>query len=195
MLPKVVLVEHFLLQVILIGPIGHRLRELLPDDITTPTFANDKDQDEIHMILEYSVETQWGDVKANCANRIIFSHDISNSKMTALTSVPNAVAQFSPDLVILSGAHLLGGLEKAVWKQRLNAIAEELDTTLHSIPVHWELGTIGNMEFFRQLSQVLFPRINSLGLNEQELLSVAKSCNAPFDFDRVPQKPGIDLGV
>lgn len=176
----------------MIGPLGQGLKKLLPDNIITPTYTSDSDRDEIHMILEYSTGTQWGQTRANCANRIIFSHDIHNSKMIALESMQDVFHQYAPDLVVLSGAHLLGGQKKAIWKQRLNAIAGVLDTTLNSVPVHWELGTIGNLEFFQQLAHDLFPRVNSLGLNEQELLSVAKSSNAPFDFHSVPQKPGIE---
>lgn len=176
---------------VLVGSIGHRLKKLLPPHIITPTYTAHGAGDEVHMILEYSDGSQWGQVRANCANRVIFSHDISNSNMSALESVEKIAQQFAPDLVVLSGAHLLGGQKTAVWKQRLNVIDNLLDT-FSFIPVHWELGTIGNLDFFQELAHNLFPRINSLGLNEQELLSVAKSANAPFDFQSVPQKPGIE---
>lgn len=176
---------------VLVGPIGTRLKSLLPDDVITPTHTIESN-DEVHIILEYSAGSQWGEVRSSCANRIIISHDVSNSNMVALEFVRDTVQQFTPDLVVLSGAHLLEGLDKKVWKQHLNTIGELLDYTLDSIPVHWELATIGNLEFFHELANILFPRVNSLGLNEQELLSVAKSCNAPFDFNDVPQKPGID---
>lgn len=139
------------------------------------------------MILEYSAGVQCGEVKSSCANRVIFSHDISNSKMTALESIEDAVNQYKPNLAILSGAHLLGGEQQTVWKQRLNDTATVLETILHSVPVHWELATIGNLQFFQQLAKDLFPRIDSLGLNEQELLSIAKSSNAPFDIARKPK--------
>lgn len=175
----------------LVGPIGDRLEKLLHGDIVKPSYLGTS-EDEVHMILEYSAGTQWGHVKSSCANRIIFSHDISNSKMAALELVPDAVQQFLPDLVVLSGAHLLGGQKKEVWKQRLIDTSVILETALRSVPVHWELATIGNLHFFRQLAHILFPKIESLGLNEQELLSVAKSSNAPFDFEGIPVKPGIE---
>ena len=145
------------------------------------------------MILEYSAGNQWGEVKSFCANRVIFSHDISNSNMVALEQVEESVAKFMPDLAILSGAHLLGDQTQEVWEQRLNHTATILEIVLRSIPVHWELATIGNLNFFQHLADSLFPRIQSLGLNEQELLSVAKSCGAPFDFENIPQKPDIEL--
>lgn len=173
----------------LVGPVGSTLRNLLHPGILTPTYGG---QDEIHMILEYPAGAQWGHVQSTCANRVIFSHDISNSKMTALEDVEAVVRQYGPDLVVMSGAHLLGGQPQKVWLKRLEDIRVLLEKTLNKVPVHWELATIGNMEFFQKLADTLFRRIDSLGLNEQELLSVAKSCNAPFDFASIPQKPEIE---
>lgn len=177
----------------LVGPLGNQLRNLLHKEILMPNFLKKHaGKDEIHMILEYSSGIRWGSVKSSCANRVIFSHDVSNSKMAALEYVGDSVNQFKPDLAVLSGAHLLGGQQQDIWMQRLNDTATILETVLYSIPVHWELATVGNLYFFQQLANNLFPRIESLGLNEQELLSVVKSSNAPFDFNSIPQKPGIE---
>lgn len=180
------------MQVMLVGPLGNQLRKLLHKDILIPDFLSPSSKDEIHVILEYSSGIQWGEVKSFCANRVIFSHDVSNSNMVALDYVEDSVNEFKPDLAILSGAHLLGDQGQEVWKQRLNDTAMILEIVLNSVPVHWELATIGNLHFFQQLAESLFPRIESLGLNEQELLSVAKSSSAPFDFNSIPQKPGIE---
>ena len=179
------------LQVMLIGPIGPKLRSLLDDRIATPTFTTDS-QDEIHMILEYAKGQRWGEVTAPCANRVIFSHDVSNAKLVALESFQESLEQFRPELIVLSGAHLLDGQPKTFWEKRLADIAKLLDSIPSSIPVHWELATVGDLHYFYHLSQTLFPRIDSLGLNEQELLSAAKSANADFDFDSVPKKPGVE---
>ena len=162
------------------------------DGITTPTFASNSSKEEVHVILEYSSAAEWGQIKSSCANRVIFSHDVSNSRMVALDSLHGVVHIFSPDLVVLSGAHLLEGQGQEFWEQRLNDIIDVLETTLRSVPVHWELATVGNLSFCSQLVHSLFTRIESLGLNEQELLSVAKAVDAPFDFDIIPQKPGIE---
>ena len=173
------------------GPIGPKLRSLLDERIVTPTFTRDS-QDEIHMILEYAKGQRWGEVTAPCANRVIFSHDISNAKLIALESFQESLTQFKPDLIVLSGAHLLDGQPKVFWEKRLADIAKLLDSIPTSIPVHWELATVGDLHYFYHLSETLFPRIDSLGLNEQELLSAAKSANASFDFDSIPKKPGVE---
>ena len=175
----------------LISPVGPKLRSLLDDRIATPTFTTDS-RDEIHMILEYGKGHRWGPVTATCANRVIFSHDTSNAKLVALESFQESLAKFKPDLIVLSGAHLLDGQRKSFWKQRLKDIAKLLDGIPRSTPVHWELATVGDLHYFYHLSETLFPRIDSLGLNEQELLSAARSANASFDFNSIPKKPGVE---
>ncbi len=184
------LFSNYILQVVLIGVIGSKLKSLLSDAIITPTFT-DSSKDEVHMILEYSSGSKWGQVKSSCANRVIFSHDLSNSRMVALEYLPEAVNNFKPDLAVLSGAHLMEAQQHEFQESRLQDVGALLDTTFKSVPVHWELATVGNMNFLVRLAQVIFPRVESLGLNEQELLSVAKSSEAPFNFTIIPQKPGI----
>ena len=173
----------------MIGIIGPKLRGLLNHDIVTPDF-NESTKEEVHMILEYSSEDEWGKLKSFCANRVIFSHDVSNSRMVALEHLEVAVNRVNSDLVVLSGAHLLEANSKEFWVKRLRDAA----TTLESIsaPVHWELATVGNMEFCLHFAQAIFPRVESLGLNEQELLFVAQSYKAPFNFSAISSKPGID---
>ena len=175
----------------LVGPIGPKLRSLLNKQISTPTFTASS-HDEVHMILEYAKGEVWGQVTASCANRVIFSHDISNAKLTALETFKVSLTNFKPDLIVLSGAHLLDGQPKSFWEKRLVDIGTLLDGIPRTVPIHWELATVGDLQYFFHLSKMLFPRIDSLGLNEQELLSAAKSANANFDFDSIPKKPGIE---
>lgn len=178
-------------QVLLVGPIGNKLRGLLHPKIQTPTFTPES-QDEVHMILEYPPEETWGSVRSSCANRVIYSHDMSNSKLVALEDFKRIQRTFQPDLVILSGAHLLDGQPQEVWMSRLQDIAALLDSIPSNTLVHWELATVGNLRYFFHLADAMFPRIDSLGLNEQELVSVAKAANASFDFDAIPSKPTIE---
>ena len=176
----------------LAGPIGVTLRKLLRPQIHTPTFTPDS-QDEIHLIMEYPKGQKWGDITAPCANRVIISHDISNAKMVALEPFRDNLKSFRPDLIILSGAHLMQGEEAEFKKQRLADVAGLLDDVPMATPMHSELATIGDLAYLRDLADATFPRIDSLGLNEQELVSLAKAAGANFDFQRMPSKPGIPL--
>ena len=141
------------------------------------------------MILEYPKGGQWGEVTASCANRVIFSHDLSNSKLVALEQFGESMSNFNPDLIILSGAHLLDSQPAEFQTSRLGDIADLLESIPRSIPIHWELATVGDLDYFRQLSDTLFSRIDSLGLNEQELRSAAIAAKA--NFSSVPPKPSV----
>lgn len=174
----------------LAGPIGSTLRDLLHPQIHTPTFTPDS-QDEVHLIMEYPKGQWWGEITSTCANRVIMSHDVSNAKMVALEEFQKNLNSFRPDLVILSGAHLMQGESDDFKRKRLVDIAGLLGNIPAITPVHSELATIGDLNYLRDLAAATFPLIDSLGLNEQELLSLAKAVGANFDFDHIPSKPGI----
>jgi len=166
------------------------LKDILSEGLETPNY-NSSAKEEIHMILEYSVSDQWAGITSSCANRVIFSHDVSNSRMLALDDVGDVVEQVLPDLVVLSGAHLLESQTELFWTQRLDYSSRILEAIV--APVHWELASIGNLKFFHRLAHKLFPKVESLGLNEQELVSVAKSCKAPFNFASLSSKPSVGV--
>lgn len=177
-------------QVMLAGPIGGTLRDLLHPQIYTPTFTPGS-QDEVHLIMEYPKGQRWGKITSTCANRVIASHDVSNAKMVALEEFQKNLDSFRPDLVILSGAHLMQGESTDFKRKRLVDVAGLLGNIPARTPVHSELATIGDLDYLRDLAAATFPLIDSLGLNEQELLSLAKAVGANFDFDRIPSKPDI----
>ena len=176
----------------LVGPVGPKLRALLPPSILTPSFSPSS-RDEVHLIMEYPKGEKWGSVVSTCANRIITSHDVSNARMVALESFAESLDKFQPDLVILSGAHLMEGQEREFQQGRLQDIGQVLDSIPPSTPVHWELATIGDLTYLHDLGEIIFSRIDSLGLNEQELVSLAKSSGASFNFSSVPAKPGVPV--
>ena len=177
-------------QVMLAGPVGVTLRELLHSQMNTPTFTQES---EIHLIMEYPKGQRWGDITSTCANRVIVSHDVSNAKMVSLERFRDSLGSFQPNLVILSGAHLMQGEAADFKAKRLADVAHLLDDIPAKTPVHSELATIGDLVYLRDLAEATFSRIDSLGLNEQELVSLAKAIGADFDFDHVPSKPDIPL--
>ncbi len=183
--------SHVSMQVILAAPVGTKLRALFHPKLLTPTFTADS-HDEVHMILEYPVGETWATVKSTCANRVIYSHDLSNSRMVALQYLQEALDSFSPDLVILSGAHILEGQPAEVRTGRLGDIERFLATLPGTVPVHLELATVGDLSYLEELVTHLLSNVTSLGLNEQELVAVGKAMGADFDFEVVPAKPGVE---
>ena len=92
--------------VLLIGPVGPKLRDLLNSNIRIPKNCQTP-KDEIHLILEYVAKEEFENIQSANANRYIISHDIYNSRMEMLDDFFNLTNEFKPNLVILSGLHLL----------------------------------------------------------------------------------------
>lgn len=64
----------------------------------------------------------WGSAQAPQANRFIFSHDVSNGAMSTLETFVASLDEFQPDLVILSGLHMMEGQGREMWEWRLNEV-------------------------------------------------------------------------
>lgn len=147
--------------------------------------------EEVHVILEYSKGAKWGTFQATCANRVIISHDIANSELSPLEAFQDALPSFHPDLVVVSGIHMLENQPREFWLKRLRDFVSLLESVPRETPVHLELASVANLQFLSHVAVEVFPFIDSLGLNEQELVSVAKSAGAKFDFNAIGSKPAI----
>ena len=92
--------------IMLVGPVGPKLKDLLNSNIRIPQTCR-TDKDEVHLILEYAAKEEFESIEAPNANRYIISHDIYNSRMQMLEEFFNLTNEFKPDIMILSGLHLL----------------------------------------------------------------------------------------
>ncbi|XP_056428758.1 ADP-dependent glucokinase isoform X2 [Hyla sarda] len=172
------LASHPDMEVLLCGPIGPKLHELLDDRILVPP-ASLQEQDEYHLILEYKAGEQWGSGRAPSASRFIFSHDLSNGAMTSLEVLLSSLEEFQPKLLVLSGLHMMEGLSKEKRASRLREAANGLSDVPSDILIHLELASMTDGDLMRGIIYQVFPVISSLGLNEQELLFLAQSANGP----------------
>jgi ADP-dependent glucokinase len=93
-------------EILLIGPIGPKLKELLNENIQVPAGCL-IGKDEVHLILEYNENDKLENVIAPHSNRFIVSHDVYNSKLQMLDEFFRVAATFRPDVIVLSGLHLL----------------------------------------------------------------------------------------
>ena len=101
-------------EIYLFGPVGPRLNEMLLADNSSSTplairIAEKSriESDEVHLILEYGVSETFEGSRAPRSNRFIVTHDYYNSRMELLDEFFNFVTSYQPDLIILSGLHLL----------------------------------------------------------------------------------------
>ncbi|XP_038602332.1 ADP-dependent glucokinase isoform X2 [Tachyglossus aculeatus] len=168
------------LKVLLCGPVGPKLHELLDDNVFVPPESM-QEVDEFHLILEYQAAEQWGQLSAPNANRFIFSHDLSNGAMNMLEVFVSSLDEFQPDLVVLSGLHMMEGQSKEIHQKRLLEAVISISDIPTDIPVHLELASMTDRDFMSSImQQQVFPLVNSIGLNEQELLFLSQSASGPY---------------
>ncbi|XP_025050700.1 ADP-dependent glucokinase [Alligator sinensis] len=167
------------LKVLLCGPVGPKLHELLDDNVIVPPESM-QETDEFHLILEYQAGEEWGQTRAPNANRFIFSHDLSNGAMNMLEVFVASLDEFQPDLVVLSGLHMMEGQSKEMRAKRLLAAVTSLSDIPTDIPIHLELASMTDQDLMSKIMlQQVFPLVNSIGLNEQELLFLTQSAAGP----------------
>lgn len=137
-------------KVILIGPIGQKLRDMLNKNILTPTETY-KDNDEIHLILEYARNVFFEGLQSPSANRFIVSNDFFNSRMEMLDLFFNLQINFEKiDRIILAGLHLLEAQSKEFRQDKLQLLNKYL-SKLDGQIIHLELASIGNKDFMNEI--------------------------------------------
>ncbi|XP_032556323.1 ADP-dependent glucokinase isoform X2 [Chiroxiphia lanceolata] len=166
------------LKILLCGPVGPRLHELLDDNVVVPPESM-QERDEFHLILEYQAGEEWGQVRAPTANRFIFSHDLSNGALNMLEVFVSSLDEFQPDLVVLSGLHMMEGQSKDARQRRLMEAVASISDIPTDIPIHLELASMTDQDFMSNIMHQVFPLVNSIGLNEQELLFLTQAASGP----------------
>lgn len=166
------------LVVLLCGPIGPKLHELLDEQIVVPPESL-QETDEYHLILEYKAGEQWASSRAPQANRFIFSHDVSNGEMSSLETFMASLEEFQPDLVVLSGLHMMEGMGRELWEDRLKEFVVAISDVRNEAPIHLELASMTDRDYMSSIVQQVMPMVNSIGLNEQELLFLSQAGGGP----------------
>ncbi|XP_006629127.1 ADP-dependent glucokinase isoform X1 [Lepisosteus oculatus] len=184
------LATHPHLTVLLCGPMGPKLHELLDEQIVVPPESL-QETDEFHLILEYKAGERWGSSVAPQASRFIFSHDRANGEMSALEVFVASLEDFQPDLVVLSGLHMMEGQGRQLWEQRLREAVVAMSDIPNEVPIHLELASMTDKDYMNSIMQEqVLPIVNSIGLNEQELLFLSQAGSGPHSqlaaWDGVP---------
>ncbi|KAK5866997.1 hypothetical protein PBY51_011522 [Eleginops maclovinus] len=180
------------LLVLLCGPIGPKLHEMLDEQIVVPP-GSLQETDEYHLILEYKAGEQWGSTRAPQANRFIFSHDVSNGEMSSLETFVASLDDFEPELVVLSGLHMMEGQGRELWEERLKEAVSAISEIRRDIPIHLELASMTDKDYMNSIMQEVMPIVSSIGLNEQELLFLSQAGEGPH-ADMVAWKGIPDVG-
>lgn len=125
---------------------------MMPKSINIPEESHIPN-DEVHLIMEYSVGETWGPHTSPVANRFIFSNDESNGKGTMFETFFNHFEEedVNCDLVLVSGLHLLETQEAEYFSKKLADIKLGLQKTPEKVPVHLELASMANRELVKQI--------------------------------------------
>ncbi|XP_066557861.1 ADP-dependent glucokinase isoform X2 [Amia ocellicauda] len=177
------------LTVLLCGPVGPKLHEMLDEQIVVPPESL-QETDEFHLILEYKAGECWGATQAPHASRFIFSHDLTNGEMSMLETFVASLEEFQPDLVVLSGLHMMEGQGRALWEERLKEAVISISDIPNEVPIHLELASMTDEDYMDLIMREVLPIVNSIGLNEQELLFLSQAGGGPHShmtsWDGVP---------
>lgn len=79
--------------------------------------------------------------------------------------------------------HLLESEAPEFRNQRLEDLAKHLKSIEKTKPVHLELASMVDKDFLRTLVTVIFPLVDSVGLNEQELSFLTVALDGPHRTD------------
>lgn len=147
----------------------------LHDGVRLANNITDDHRDDIHLIMEYDKGEQWGRYEAPRANRFIIHSDYSNLMLESLSDFILEVTTFQPNLVVISGLQMMDNFPFDT-KIRSRKI-QELKAFLISLPkstlVHFEMASLVEEFFIKEIINELFPHVDSLGMNEQELANLA----------------------
>lgn len=94
--------------VLFAAKMSKKLKELIPSEIKiVGDEANDDVQDDIHMILEYKADEEFGEYKAPRANRYIMHNDKNNPLLSSLEKFGESLPLFKPNLLVISGLQMM----------------------------------------------------------------------------------------
>lgn len=127
--------------------------------------------DDVHLILEYKREEQWGHVRAPRANRFIVHHDLNNPLVSSLEEFRAALPLFRPDLLVVGGLQMMDNFPFREGERlaRILAIKEQMVGVGQEVRVHFEMASFVDSSLMAELAEHVIPHADSLGMNEQEL--------------------------
>ena len=67
--------------------------------------------------------------------------------------------------------------------ERIQDVERSLDAIPESVPVHFEMASMGDLRLLKRLAQGLLPRADSIGLNEQELATLYTVLGGKYSSD------------
>lgn len=149
-------------------------QQLLHKYIKLSSNASDSTREDVHLLLEYDLGDVWGEYRTPRANRFIVHNDYSNMMMDALDSFVNSLKSFSPALVVIGGLQMLDNFpyDRSLRSEKLQRLSDALVSLPSSTKIHFEMASITEESLMKELLDLIFPYVDSIGMNEQELANL-----------------------
>lgn len=100
-----------------------------------------------------------------------------------------SLESYKPDLVVISGLHLLEGQTAELQKNKLEDLRHHLRSISEDTPIHLELASMTSSTLMKDIAFMIFPMVDSVGLNEQELAFLSSSLDGPGGQVELVQSP------
>ncbi|KPM06609.1 ADP-dependent glucokinase-like protein, partial [Sarcoptes scabiei] len=153
------------------------------------------ENDDYHIMLEYKTNQKWNQFESPRANRLIVHSDDNNVKLMARTNFFNQLADFRPNLLIITGIHMLdmSPIDFEIRSKAITDLSKDIENFAKSNPSarkHFEMGSYTENRLLDSVVNRIFPTIDSFGMNEQEvanLLSFIKFGNISYATNPFPR--------
>ncbi|XP_014665908.1 PREDICTED: ADP-dependent glucokinase-like isoform X2 [Priapulus caudatus] len=127
--------------------------------------------DDIHLILEYKSGDSWGKLTAARANRFIVHSDLNNPTISSLNDFTAELKSFHPQLLVIGGLQMMDNFPFKPGQRR--EILQKIRNTILDLScwtrLHFEMASFTDESLLQDLAELVFPYIDSFGMNEQEL--------------------------
>lgn len=119
--------------------------------------------------------------------------DVNNPTVSSLEDFGAALEGYEPDLLLVSGLQMMDNFpfKEGVRKERLNKIKDQMTSQdPKKTRVHFEMASFVDESLLQELTTIVIPHADSLGMNEQELpnlYSMLKDGNVSLVSDSNPR--------
>lgn len=155
-------------EVTLAATLTEKHRKSIPEGIKV--VGETVNRDDIHLIMEYKAQENWGPYTAPRANRYIAHHDVHNPHVKSLESLSPHID--NPDLFVVSGLQLMDNFNypnAGMRTERLRKIMKQIKSLPRKTKIHFEMASFTEERLLKDLQEYILPYVDSLGMNEQEL--------------------------
>lgn len=166
--------------VILAGRMSKILKDKIRPGITLTGQADQSSgnaidtKDDVHLILEYKRNEEWGKYKSPRANRFIIHNDKQNPTVSSLEDLDETLkhSQHPPNLFVVSGLQMMDNYPFMPGERlsRVQQIQRQMkEQNEETTRIHFEMASFVDKSLLQELTSLVVPHADSLGMNEQEL--------------------------